>query len=475
MRRTAPRRLLAGAALLTLGACAGAPAPKPPNVLIFLIDTLRADHLSCYGYPQNTSPNLDAFAREGVQFERVYAQAPQTAPSHASLFTSTYPASHGVWNDVPTDDGEPVHPRLAEPAVTLAEVLRDAGWNTAAIADGGWLIEDRGLMQGFEHFETQNRGVVDRVARGIEWLEEHADDDRPYFLFLHTYQVHTPYLPPEGYEQRFAGDYQGPMLEVLARARAYAGSPEVQNPLTDVQQKIVAPALEAADAADTGFVKALYDAELSLVDEQFALLMSWLRLNGQLEDTIVIVTSDHGEEFDEHGEFGHKQVYDECLRVPLLVRLPGGPRGALRRDPAELVDLMPTLLAELGLAAPPSVVGRDLGWRGGALGRSDDGFVAESNHPKRQVAWRSGGRKVVLRLAPDRAEQVFDLGTDPAEAAPMPPDPDWVGRARGEIGRFHQLAAEHRDRFLLRPTLTGLEDLSAEQRAELEQLGYVDG
>ncbi len=473
MRRPAPRRLLAAGLLLALGAC-GKDEPKPPNVLVFLIDTLRADHLSCYGYPRNTSPNLDAFAREGVLFEEVLAQAPQTAPSHASLFTSTYPAAHGIWNDVKTESGELVHPRLAEPAVTLAEALRDAGWTTAAIADGGWLIEDRGLMQGFEHFETKNRGVVDRVGRGIEWLEEHADRDQPFFLFLHTYEVHTPYLPPAGYEERFAEGYQGPMREVLQRARDYAGSEEVENPLTDVQQKIVNPALKTADAADTAFVKALYDAELSLVDEQFALLMGWLRVHGHLEDTIVIVTSDHGEEFNEHGDFGHKQVYEECLRVPLMVRLPGGPRGLRRADPAQLVDLMPTLLSELQVPAPESVVGRDLRWRGPDLGLSDDGFVAESNHPKRQAAWRNGGRKVVLRLAPDQDEQIFDLDADPAEAAPLARDPEWIRRARTAVGLFHELAEKHRDAFRLHPTLTGLDELSEEQQAELQQLGYVD-
>jgi arylsulfatase A-like enzyme len=474
MNRVAPRRLIAGLLLALPAACSGPAEPDAPNVLIFLIDTLRADHVSAYGHPHNTTPNLDAFAREGVLFENVFAQAPQTAPSHASLFTSTHPASHGIWNDVKTEGGALVHPRLADPAVTLAEVLHDAGWHTAAIADGGWLIEDRGLMQGFEHYETKNRGVVDRVERGIEWLEKHAGRKQPFFLFLHTYQVHTPYLPPVGYEDRFAGDYLGPMREVLQRAREYAESPEIRNPLTDVQQKVFNPALEGATAEDAAFLRALYDAELSLVDEQFALLMGWLRVNGHLDDTIVIVTSDHGEEFDEHGEFGHKQVYDECLRVPLLVHLPGGPRGLRRADAAQLVDLMPTLLAELGLEAPEAAVGVDLAWRGPDQGRSPDGFVGESNHPRHQLSWREGAGKVVLRLAPEAGEAAYDLAADPGERAPLPDAAERIAAARQALEAFQRAALEHRAAHRLTPTLTGLDELSEESRAELQQLGYVD-
>ncbi|RMH04503.1 MAG: hypothetical protein D6702_03090 [Planctomycetota bacterium] len=465
-------RLLLLLAAPALGACGGGGDGRP-NVILFLIDTLRADHLSCYGHAANTTPNLDAFAREGILFENCWAQAPQTAPSHATLFTSTEPAAHGIWNDVPSPSGEVLHPALADGAVTLAEVLRDAGWRTAAIADGGWLIPERGLDQGFEHFESRTRGVVDRVQRGLEWLEDNADRGRPFFLFLHTYEVHTPYLPPPGYEDRFAADYRGPMREVLARARAYAASPEIANPLTDVQKKIVNPALAEADEADTAFVAALYDAELSLVDEQFALLIGWLRVHDLLDRTILIVTSDHGEEFAEHGEFGHKQVYEECLRVPLLIRLPGGPRGLRRRDPARLLDLAPSLLAELGLEPPAAMAGRDLAWRGGDLGLDADGFVAETNHPRRQAAWRSGGRKVVLRLGPDRGGQVFDLAADPDEKRPMD-EPDWIGRARTALEAYHELATDRREKFGLQPRLQGLEDLDPEQRAELAQLGYVD-
>ena len=132
-----PKRFITLGWVLLATACNGPKPPDQPNVLIFLVDTLRADHISAYGYAKNTTPHMDAFAREGILFEDTSAPSPQTAPSHASLFTSTWPATHGVWNEVKLESGRTIHPALAQEAVTLAETLRDHGWNTAAVCDGG--------------------------------------------------------------------------------------------------------------------------------------------------------------------------------------------------------------------------------------------------------------------------------------------------------------------------------------------------
>lgn len=221
----ANRTRLLGIALIVL---AGGPACRdstrepgtapPPNLILFVIDTLRADRLGSYGNARAATPNLDAFAGEAMLFERAHAPAARTAPSHASLFTSTYPATHGVWNVTFDAAGEQLHPRLADASITLAEVLRDAGYATAAVADGGWLTRVRGMDQGFETFDSDNLGVVNRIDRALEWLDE-RDRDRPFFLFLHTYEVHVPYFPPTGYEDEFADDYAGPLRETLAAAR----------------------------------------------------------------------------------------------------------------------------------------------------------------------------------------------------------------------------------------------------------------
>lgn len=301
-------RLLLVTAFLTVVAC-GREARDAPrtNLLVFVIDTLRADRMGAYGNQRNTTPNLDLFARESIVLERAFSPAPHTAPALASLFTSTYPATHGVWNKVPLGSGQKFFPRLSEEAVTLAEVLAARGYVTAAFADGGWVTGTRGFRQGFDLFDSRTLGVVDRVSRAVAWLK--SQHQRPFFLLLHTYEVHTPYMPPPGYEDRFVPAYTGPLRDALRDARAAAARETMDNPLTDLQKRFFAPLLGSADASDVEFLLGLYDAELALVDEQFAVLLSYLETSGLLDRTLLIVTADHGEEFREHGAFGHQQVY----------------------------------------------------------------------------------------------------------------------------------------------------------------------
>ena len=189
--------VLIGFVSIGLTACGPASEPNPPpfNLVLFVIDTLRADRVGIYGNPRATSPNLDAFARDALVFDNAYAPAPHTAPSHASLFSSTYPATHGVWNSVKLPFGQKGHPRLSNRAKTLAEVLEQHGFRTGAITDGGWVNPGRGLGQGFESFTARRLGVKNRMDLAIEWLEAREPAD-PFFLFLHTYQVHAPYIPP---------------------------------------------------------------------------------------------------------------------------------------------------------------------------------------------------------------------------------------------------------------------------------------
>lgn len=475
--RSAPPAWAVAALALCANACGGATRPARPNVLLFVVDTLRADRLSCYGCPENTTPNLDAFAREGILFERAGAPSPYTVPSHASLFTSTYPAVHGIWNEVRAADGERELPRLPEAAVTLAEILRAAGYATAAIADGGWIQESRGLAQGFEHFHSKNLGVVDRVSAALEWLEEEAPADKPFFLFLHTYQIHAPYLPPPGYEERFARGYQGRLREVLARAREHAASGAVQNPLVDVQERFFRPILAELGPEERDFLRALYDAELSLVDEEFARLLGYLRLKGLLARTIVVVTSDHGEEFGEHGEFTHQQVYEECLRIPLLVWLPGGPRGVRRADPVDLVDLAPTLLEALGLEPPAWYQGRAVDLRR-AQETAPRAFFAETNAPRPQAAWRRGPLKCVLHLdgaAGSGRLELYDLDVDPGEVSALPCPADLERDVRASLAAHREASARLREELGLGAEAVRFEQLPEERRVELKELGYADG
>ena len=350
--KTPLRPLAAVPALLLAAGCgpsgepAGPPAPAPDpagsglrsgeaaagsrNLVLVVADTLRADRLGCYGHDRDTSPSLDALAAESVLFENAFAPSPYTATSHASLFTSLYPNTHLVWNKTELEGGATVFPKLSENAVTLAEALRDAGWQTAGIADGGFVKEERGLHQGFELFESKTTGVGGRVDRALEWLREERDPERPFFLFLHTYEVHSPYMPELEYVDRFDPDYRGPLREAVRQARQWVAENPLANPINKPQERFFKPLFEAQGFSpeDQAFVRTLYDAEIAMVDDEFARLRAYLRESGLDQDTAIVVTSDHGEEFWEHDYWGHHKLWEETLRVPLIARLPGGPPGA---------------------------------------------------------------------------------------------------------------------------------------------------
>ena len=455
--------------LLLAAACNGPEPPDQPNVLIFMVDTLRADHVSAYGYPKNTTPHMDAFAREGILFEDASAPSPQTSPSHASLFTSTWPATHGVWNQVKLESGDTIHPALAQEAVTLAETLRDQGWDTAAVCDGGWLNAQRGFDQGFDFFHSRTGGARDRVTEGLRWLNG-RDESKPFFLFLHTYQVHSPNLPPVGYEDRFDPDYDGPLRDAIASARKMTS--EEGRPFIDAQREILDPLMDSLGKRDIEFLRALYDGDLTVVDEEFARVMAWLRTNNQLDNTLVILTSDHGEEFYEHGQWGHHQIYEECLHIPLLVGGLSAPRGVRRSDPVELVDLMPSILGAMDVSIPASVVGRDIGLLSTQAATPPAFRVAQINQPVAMTSLRRGNTKALWTATQEGArKELFSLGRDPSESDPGKPDPtddallqEWLSQA-----------AAWRERFQLAPTVFHLSDMSADQRAELQGLGYVDG
>jgi arylsulfatase A-like enzyme len=462
---------------LLLAAC-GADTPRRPNVLLVVVDTLRADAVGVYGSEWGSTPFLDDFAREGIVFEEAQAPTPMTAPSHASLFTSTHPASHGIWNEVHLGPTKTVYPELPPSALTLAEVLHAEGYETAAFADGGWVVEERGFAQGFERFESVSRGVVDRVRSAMEWLD-HRDDERPFFLFLHTYEVHAPYLPPVRHQRSHAGSYSGPLLEVVRRARAFAESGAVKSQYADIHERFFQPLFPQLGAADARFLRALYQAELALVDEQLAQLVAAMRRSGLLDDTLVVITSDHGEEFGEHGFYGHGQVFAEHLRIPLLIRGPGVSTG-VRRDPVTLVDIMPTLLSHLGLETPAAAVGRVLDLAGAGPEPALRPLVAETLWRQRRLqSVQVGAMKAMLGYGPGSAEPlfgwVFDVSVDPGELRDISAGEagaEFLGRSREVLRTWSEDARRHRELYFAERADREIEDFG-ERVEELRALGYL--
>ena len=292
-----------------------ASAPAPRNVVLVSLDTLRADGLGCYGGP--STPTLDRIAHEGALFEVAVAAAPSTRPSHASMLTGVYPCVHGVGAD-----GGVGLPAALSP---LAEILRQKGYTTAAITEGGDL-DAATFARGFGSFRVNSAGTLDRPTGRVEddvadaraWLARHADER--FFLFLHTYQTHAPYTPPAPYRT------------------------------VDAEKRSREPDHD------------LYEAEVRYTDDALAPLFAALDGLGLDERTIVVVTSDHGEAFGEHGSFFHgDHLYEEDVRIPLIWWAPGLiPSGRRISAVAGLADIVPSVLRVVGIEPPAWVHGRDL-------------------------------------------------------------------------------------------------------------------
>ena len=458
-----------------LGGCGGAaPAGVTPgaDVVLIVVDTLRADGLSCYGNARPTSPVLDALAAEGVRFDECLAPAPNTATSHASLFTGLSPWAHRVANLTSLELGTPGLPDAFE---TLAERFREAGYRTAAITDGGPVGEAWNLMQGFDSLDAEFEGVTAKVDRALQFLDDERDE-RPLFLFLHTYQVHQPFAPPEELVERFDPGYDGLLAaavdEVRAARASGAGKPN---------GKILLRDLERFTSRDEEHLRALYDAEIAYTDAELGRLLDRLRARDRWERTVVAVTSDHGEEFGEHGRFGHVQLHHETLRVPLILRLPEieaglGGAGQVVAERVQLVDLNPTLLEAAGLDVPdlPEAESLLVGLRRGGFAdrpavavTTEHLYLGRPDHPW-QRSVRHGTRALLsTRSGADVDVRAFDLAADPAEREPL----------TGGGGALATLLAEHlqRQEDLRRALVRGAFRLEADPETleEMDALGYT--
>jgi arylsulfatase A-like enzyme len=304
------------------------------------IGTLRADHLGCYGYNRDTSPNIDDLARDSVHFKWAFSQAPTTAPSQASIMTGLYPGSHGMASE---------KSRLPEEATTLAESLADHGYLTAAFVDGGYLSEDFGFAQGFSTYDNSRGGGLAEIGPKVtDWLRQHASVD--FLLLIHSYDAHTPYAPPERYRAMFADGLPPPSEGFEASAEQL----EVVRASADSEKPQLLP------TNDLEYAKALYDGGIRYVDHWIGRLMATIRELGLDERATIVLVSDHGEEFQEHGSVLHDTLYSTVTRVPLILRLPNGQKAKTVPKFVETVDLMPTLLDLAGAPPPPGLQGESL-------------------------------------------------------------------------------------------------------------------
>jgi arylsulfatase len=303
-----------------------APSERPPNVLLISIDTLSREHLSAYGYSQETTPVLDRLAAEGAMFTDAVSTTNWTLPAQLSAMSGLSPAAHRV-QDKP--DSLPRSVRM------LAESFREQGAATAAFVSHIYLDRRYGFDRGFDEFDNaQDQKAVEVTRKAAEWLARHGDDR--FFLFVHYFDPHWKLEPPRPFQERFA-----PAGVDLDR-----GEFEFLFPHFDPRNPMSAETLEQ--------VTGLYDAEVSFTDYSVGLLIDYLEGAGVLDDTIVVVFSDHGEEIGEHGAFGHgTHLYDEIVGIPLIVRYPARiPGGTVVRTPSALTDIPATILALAGIDPP---------------------------------------------------------------------------------------------------------------------------
>jgi arylsulfatase A-like enzyme len=377
------------------------------NFVIIVIDTLRADKLSCYGNPVDLTPEIDSFAQNAVRFDQVFSHAPWTLPSVASIFTSQYPFKHTAGGQIKT------FYLLPDKAVTIAEVLHNAGFVTGAIINVLYLTEKFGMTQGFESVDSRipvnnlaSRRAEETTNAALNWLDQHKDER--FFLFVHYFDPHLIYEPPEPFRRRFAD------------ARERQGNDFIFG--TGKEVFALRKGEIKLDCDTVRRLEKLYNGEIAYTDYEVGRLLKGLSSQGLDENTAVIITSDHGEEFCDHGGFEHGHtLYNELLHVPLIIRIPGS--NNRRADATGIsintivrhIDIAPTI-CELAGVEP----------NGSFLGNSLTGLINGKKEPNRPVlsegnmwgpsgiAWLKDGFKLI-RSSPQTRWQLFDLRTDKGE------------------------------------------------------------
>jgi arylsulfatase A-like enzyme len=442
---------------------------KDYNLIVVSLDTLRADHVGAYGYARNTTPALDRLAGESVLFENAVSSAPATLSSHATAFTGLYPGAHGA--QVMT------HAALPQSALTLAEILKRRGYATGGFTGGAQLSRNFGMGQGFDAYKDDTMAMAEIWPAARHWLT--ANRENKFFLFLHCYDIHTPYAPPAPFSRMFDPKYSGPLPDDIT---------------LDIAKKISGGDLAASDA-DMRHIRAQYDAGIRYTDTYIDQLYDYLKQNYLLKSTIVVVMADHGEELGERGAVGMHahSLHTEVLHVPLIMRLPGARAAARQEARVGLVDLTPTLL---DLLAVPYDMDQFQGRSfvsllfGGKAPQSARVLLAEKEHGHtentgRAVAVYAGPWKLITRTPaqfeafvmkragalahPVQGRALYNLEEDPQEHADQLAA--HVQRTRALDALASRLTRWNRAAALsAQGAATGI---TPNERKKLKDLGYV--
>jgi len=443
--------------VIWLSGCSGKPEPrKKTNVILISIDTLRKDHCSIHGYPKDTTPVLRKLASKGILFDSAYSPTAETGPSHATMFTSLYPITHRVIkNGI----------NLASSNHTIAEYLDKFGYQTAAVV-GSFVLDSKfGFAQGFPFYEdnfTMERSTqkltewigneikegfdqpaADTSKKAIEWLQKNHASQRPFFLFVHYYDPHDPYVAPESFACRYV--------------------PQKKDP-TWIETRV-----------------GQYDAEIAYTDHEIGNLIKTLEWMGHIDDTLIVITSDHGEGLGQHGHLGHTiNLYEELVRVPLLFYWPNHiPRDRIINVPVELVDLMPTIFDLIGITDDEfPFQGQDLSpaiLNNTTLNKNRPIFLQRRPYNNKVVSntWLNGekfgirvGKYKYIVGKDENTTELFDLSMDPHELSNLY---DALPEKAAELETRLEKWKKENTRQSTEQNI-----ISDEDRKRLETLGYVD-
>jgi arylsulfatase A-like enzyme len=415
------------------------------NLIIISIDTLRADRLGCYGYNRSTSPMIDQLAKRGVRFETVIAESSWTLPSHMTLFTGFYPGNHGLTLE---------DRRLPPNITTLAEVLKDGQYRTFAYTDGGFVNSKYGFGRGFEVYKNNKTSFAAKLKLAERCIDRLKPGEK-FFLFLHTFDVHCPYDP----EKRYASMFRTCGPEDFIDTKGRCGNLAYNNKL-NYNSMILSP-------GQTRFLSDQYDASIRQADDALAKFVQYLDYRKAFDNTFLVVLSDHGEEFMEHGQIGHERtLYIESLSVPLIIVGPGIEQATVHEG-IGLVNVAPTLIELLDIDAPFM------------QGESVVALIKKSNTGSfRQRLFSDLDRHVRLRsvvensyhliYSPDKnSYEIYDFSKDSMEKKDLSVD---------EPSKAEELLDIVLEQFnnVKKPETGSAVELSSEEIEKLHSLGYVN-
>jgi arylsulfatase A-like enzyme len=438
---------LAAAASACMSETGPAPVSAPEtamcpgcNIVIIVLDAARADHLPCYGYGRETAPNVCGLAEDGWLFRNAYSNAPSTKPAIASLFTSAFPRQH---NSVYNED------MLGGSLTTAAELLSGSGYATYGVNDNPVLNRGFGYERGFgEWVDTNDKGAAE-VNRAV--FERMGRYGKPFLLYVHYMEPHAPYQPPAEFVVRLGGG-------------GYSGNVTGSEVSSAFQEK-TGYFLERP--GELARLMLLYDANIAYADSGVGGLIGRMKADGTYNRTVIVVLSDHGEMFLEHGLLGHSNgLFYEVVHIPLIIWVPGAEK-AVFETPAQTIDVLPTVLDIVGVAAPETMMGDSLLSLQNGVERPIYSEHLRSGYYNTQESLIFGGYQLLID-SPNGTRLLFDLKNDPEEkeeiSGESPVSKDLVGRMDGILARINSSASSPRQTV----------KISLDAKERLKSLGYVN-